>query len=122
MPLESLNEATRDLATVPDLMTPAQCRAARGLLRWTQDMLAEMSKVSVNTIHSFENEMTKPHGPKHAALQCALEKGGIIFTPEDDNGGPGVRLARGKGHRVAKRRTLGFRDSFLKSSPIKGRS
>ena len=35
-------------------MTPEQCRAARALLRWTQDELADVSQVHKSAITLFE--------------------------------------------------------------------
>ena len=39
----------------PMPLTPAQCRAARALLDWTQDELAERAEVSRGTIRGFES-------------------------------------------------------------------
>jgi ribosome-binding protein aMBF1 (putative translation factor) len=36
-------------------MTPDQCRAARALLDWRQDTLAERARAGVTTIRNFEN-------------------------------------------------------------------
>jgi transcriptional regulator with XRE-family HTH domain len=70
-------------------MSPAQCRAARGLLKWTQDDLAANAQVTVVTIRNFESD--EPSSP-HASLDVmrrALEKAGVEFT----NGAtPGVKL------------------------------
>jgi predicted transcriptional regulator len=71
-------------------MTPAQCRAARGLLDRNQDWLAEAAQVSVVTIRNFENGKIAPHRATLAAMQRALEDAGIEFIPEN-GGGSGVR-------------------------------
>ncbi len=75
-------------------MTPAQCRAARGLLKWTQDDLAEKAKVSVVTIRNFENEKSVPQRASLDVTRRALEADGVEFIPEN-GGGPGVRLRKG---------------------------
>jgi transcriptional regulator with XRE-family HTH domain len=74
-------------------MTPAQCRAARGLLNWTQERLAKPAGVSIVTVRNFENEKSGSQRASVAAIRSALEAAGVAFT----NGGePGVKLkARG---------------------------
>lgn len=75
-------------------MTPAQSRAARGLLKWTQDDLAEAAKVSVVTVRNFENEKSSPQRASLAMMQNVLEAAGVIFVAENGEG-PGVRLKKG---------------------------
>ena len=70
-------------------MTPAQCRAARGLLDWTQDELAAKAAVSVVTIRNFEKGRSSPQRATLEVVRRALEAAGVELT----NGGqPGVRL------------------------------
>ncbi len=76
-------------------MTPAQCRAARGLLNWTQKDLARRSGVTINSIRTFEAGKTTPIRNNMAALVGALEQSGAMLVPEDDGAGPGVRLRKG---------------------------
>jgi transcriptional regulator with XRE-family HTH domain len=72
---------------------PEQCRAARGLLDWTQAQLAALAGVSRSTIKDFECRRHGLHSATEALLIDALEKGGVrlLFT---DSGGPGVQLTR----------------------------
>ena len=72
-------------------MTPAQSRAARGLLKWTQDDIATKANVSVVTIRNFENEKTVPQRATLDVIQRAFEAAGVEFTNGDR---PGVRLTR----------------------------
>jgi transcriptional regulator with XRE-family HTH domain len=66
-----------------------QCRAARGLLGWSQTQLADASKVATKTIADFERFARAPYERTLAAMQRALEAAGIEFI----NGGkPGVRI------------------------------
>ncbi len=70
-------------------MTPAQCRAARGLLDWTQDELAAKAAVSVVTIRNFEKGHSSLQRATLEVMRRALEAAGVELT----NGGqPGVRL------------------------------
>jgi transcriptional regulator with XRE-family HTH domain len=76
----------------PDF-TAAQCRAARALLRWSQQTLADRSRVSIVTIQNFETEKTAPYAGTLLLLRQAFEAAGVEFIPED-NGGVGVRLKK----------------------------
>ena len=71
------------------MITPAQCRAARGLLSWTQEDLAKKSSVGLNTIRKFEGGKTSPHRTTLKVLKETFEKAGIEFI---DNNGLGVKL------------------------------
>ena len=73
-------------------MTPAQCRAARGLLNWTQDELASRSGASVVTIRNLENEKHAPQRGTLALLLQAFTAAGVEFINGD---APGVRLCKG---------------------------
>ena len=76
-------------------MTPAQCRAARGLLDWTQAKLAEAAGLALATVVKFErNGRYVPTGAIKA-LRLALEAAGVEFIPENGSG-EGVRLQKGK--------------------------
>jgi transcriptional regulator with XRE-family HTH domain len=76
-----------------------QIKAARSLLGWSQDDLAEKSGVSKPTIGRLESQDGETVGGREetgAALVMALEKAGVEFIAEN-GGGAGVRLAkRGK--------------------------
>ncbi|HMK90487.1 MAG TPA: helix-turn-helix transcriptional regulator [Methylocystis sp.] len=72
-------------------ISPAQCRAARGLLDWSQQRLADASGVGNTTICNFEGGRSSPQPGKLSALRRAFERAGVAFM--DRNGeGPGVRL------------------------------
>jgi transcriptional regulator with XRE-family HTH domain len=72
-----------------------QLRAARALLDWSQDQLAEKSGVGVATVRRLEGQSGKlrTYSETLWKLQTALEEAGVIFIPEADGLGPGVRLA-----------------------------
>ena len=74
-------------------VTPAQCRAARGLLALSQTELAILANVSLKTIQNFEGEKREPIPATLAALRRALEEAGVIFIPTNGEG-VGVRLRR----------------------------
>ncbi len=75
------------------LLTPEQCRAARGLLDWTQEDLAQKAGVSRSTIRDFEKGRHWPHPSTATQVVAALEKGGVLLIPSDE-AGAGVRLQK----------------------------
>ena len=74
-------------------MSSELIRAARALLRWDQQDLANASEVSLPTIKRLEAKpgVLSAHRPTISALRRALESAGIEFTNAD---APGVRLRR----------------------------
>ena len=72
---------------------PEQLRAARALLDWTREDLANVSGITVRTLARIESSQTMPRQATLEALAAALETAGIEFIPEN-GGGPGVRLSR----------------------------
>lgn len=75
------------------MISSAQIRAARALLRWSAAELAEISGIGVATIRRLElvDGVPSSNARTLVALQQALEAAGIEFigSPED---APGVRL------------------------------
>jgi transcriptional regulator with XRE-family HTH domain len=73
------------------MITPEQVRMARAALGWGVRELGKRADVAANTVSRYENGMgttVKTLGQ----IQAALERGGVVFTPSDATGGPGVRL------------------------------
>jgi len=72
-----------------------QIKAARALVGWSQDDLAEKSGVSTPTIKRLEAADGDLGGRAEtgAALISALEKAGVEFIAEN-GGGAGVRLKK----------------------------
>ncbi len=74
------------------MIESSQIKAARAMLDWSQQTLADKSGVSLPTIKRIESA-----GPGRSsldtinAIKMALETAGIEFIPEN-GGGPGVRL------------------------------
>ena len=70
-------------------ITPAQCRAARGLVDMDQAVLADGALVTRGVIIDFEKGRRVPTRNNLAAIQRVLEEAGVEFTNGD---APGVRL------------------------------
>lgn len=76
------------------MFTPAQLRAARALLNWSQDELGTKAGVSPVTIRLIETEKTDPKRSTLIAIQIALAKAGIVFLDPDDQQGEGLRFRK----------------------------
>lgn len=73
------------------MLTPAQCRAARGLLDWTQQELADKAGVGVVTIRLLEAGQTIPRRATLRVIQNAFESADVELISAN-GGGAGVRL------------------------------
>jgi hypothetical protein len=75
-------------------LSPAQCRAGRALVKFTQYDLGEAARVAKKTIADFELEVRTPYPRTLDAIRAALEAAGVEFIDEN-GGGAGVRLRKG---------------------------
>lgn len=82
---------------IPEKISIRQLKAARHLLGWSQEDLAERSGVSIPTIRRLEAKGGELGGYKETRdkIRAALAGAGIEFLI-GDNEGPGVRLRRPK--------------------------
>jgi hypothetical protein len=78
---------------LPKPLTSAQIRAARALIRWSAQQLADASAVGVTTIRRAEltDSETKLTRVNDQAIRRTLEAAGVEFI-DAAGGGPGVRL------------------------------
>ena len=76
-------------------LTSGQIRAARSLIRWRAEDLAQESSVGVATIRRAElaEGPTALTAANDQAIRRTLEAAGIEFIDEN-GGGPGVRLRK----------------------------
>ena len=73
------------------MITGRQVRAARALLNWKQEMLAEKALVALTALKRLESERGLPvHETTREQVQRALEAAGILFVESDR--GRGVML------------------------------
>jgi predicted transcriptional regulator len=72
-----------------------QIKAARALLAWSQERLAEVAGVSTPTIKRLEASDGALGGRRATAekIRTALERAGVEFIDEN-GGGPGVRMRK----------------------------
>lgn len=74
-------------------MTPAQSRAARGLIEWSQEQLAEAAHLGLSTIRDFEKGRRVPTHNNLTAIKRALEDAGVQFLEHGgEAAGAGVAL------------------------------
>jgi DNA-binding XRE family transcriptional regulator len=73
------------------MITGRQVRAARALLNWKQDMLAEKALVALTALKRLESERGLPvHESTQDQVRRALETAGIVFM--NSAHGKGVML------------------------------
>ena len=77
------------------MLSSAQIRAARALLRWSAEDLARESALGVNTIRRAEvaEEGISLTAANNLAIRRAFENAGVELIDEN-GGGPGVRLRK----------------------------
>lgn len=76
------------------MITARQTRAARALLGWTQETLADKALVSLTALKRLESENDlKVHESTGDQVRRALEAAGIVFLASDR--GEGVMIVQG---------------------------
>ena len=84
-------------------VSSAQIRAARALLKWSAQDLADATALGVNTIRRAEiaEGAIALTAANSLAIRNAFESAGVEFI-EENGGGPGVRLRKRQGHKKSK--------------------
>ena len=80
---------------IEEVITPAQIRAARGLVDWTQVDLANFSGVSEMSIKNVERGKRDTRSSTLTKIQGAFREAGVLFLETDQaslGGGAGVRI------------------------------
>lgn len=92
-----LASAPRIVAVIPFMITARQSRAARALLGWKQETLADTAQVSLTALRRLESENgLRVYESTRDQVRRALEGNGIVFLTTDkgegvmimDNGNP----------------------------------
>ena len=73
------------------MIDSAQCRAARALLAWSQQDLADAARVGIVTVHQLEAGTSEPRRATLQVIRNAFEAAGVEFIDEN-GGGAGVRF------------------------------
>lgn len=83
------------MTIAPIVLLAAQCRAARALIEWSAERLAQESAVDLQVLKEFEARFRRPDPDVLRRLRTALEEAGIVFIDEN-GGGAGARLKRSR--------------------------
>lgn len=75
------------------MINAAQCRAARGLIGWSQQELAKNAGIGTVAVHQLETGTSQPRRATLDVIRRAFEKAGVEFIDEN-GGGAGVRLRK----------------------------
>ncbi len=75
------------------MITARQIKAARALLGWSQQALADKAIVSLNAVTRLERGQVDSRLSTLRAVEHALIKGGIELIPAEEKG-EGVRLRK----------------------------
>ncbi|MCP1931043.1 helix-turn-helix domain-containing protein [Bradyrhizobium elkanii] len=76
------------------MITARQSRAARALLDWTQETLADRALVSLTALKRLESGQHAVYESTEDQVRRTLEASGIVFLSSDQ--GEGVMLVRAK--------------------------
>src|SRR3954470_15296902 len=86
---------------------PAYSKAARALLGWSQQELAQQAGIAISTVADFERGERTPVPANMDAIKSALERGGITFL----EGGPVVGRPTATGAKATKGVPVRFVDA-----------
>jgi transcriptional regulator with XRE-family HTH domain len=82
------------------IIIPAQIRAARALLEWSQEKLASEAGVGLSTVRDVETQKRQLETSAATSIVRALQNAGVIFVSGNATEGPGVRLVAGRPHMI----------------------
>lgn len=102
-------------------ITPAQIRAARALLDWSQDQLAERASVGLSTVRDYEKERRGGDVAGAKLIRQVLEDHGVVFLASEGNLGPGVRLVADAPNVLRRPMKLGRFDALMVTVEWRGR-
>jgi transcriptional regulator with XRE-family HTH domain len=95
-----------------DIIIPAQIRAARSLLNWSQEQLATEAGVGLSSVRDIEGERRALDTGAAREIRRALENGGVVLIPGDADGGPGLRFVADRPHVVRPPTTMSAWDGM----------
>lgn len=75
------------------MITARQIRAARALLGWSRQELADKAIISLNALARLEGDKVDPRTSTLAAVERTLNRAGVEFLPVAADKGEGVRMA-----------------------------
>jgi hypothetical protein len=94
------------------IVIPAQIRAARALLEWSQEKLASEAAVGLSTVRDVESQRRQLETAAATEIRRALENAGVIFVSGTSTEGPGVRFVAGRPHVIKPPTTMTMWDGL----------
>jgi len=88
------------------IIIPAQIRAGRALLDWSQDDLAKAADVALTSVRDIESQKRPPDSSTATAVRRAIENEGIEFLSGTGEFGPGVRFIANRPNLVRRPTTM----------------
>ena len=85
---------------------PAQIRAGRALLDWSQDELAKAADVALTSVRDIESQKRPSDSGTAAAVRRAMENEGVEFLPGTEEVGPGVRFIANRPNLIRRPTTI----------------
>jgi transcriptional regulator with XRE-family HTH domain len=79
-------------------IVPAQIRAARALLDWSQDQLAKAAEIAVSSVRDVEGSRRPADAQTVTSIRHACENEGVVFLPGNEKEGFGVRTVANRPH------------------------
>jgi transcriptional regulator with XRE-family HTH domain len=94
--VERCGQATQIELFCGGMLQVAQLRAARALLGWRQEDIAQAAKISVATVRRIESQegLLTGYVSTLVKIQSAFEQAGVQFIDEDETGGFGLRIKK----------------------------
>ena len=102
-------------------ITPSQIRAARALMDWSQEQLAERASVGLSTIRDYEKERRGGDAAGAKLIRQALEDHGVVFLASEGDLGPGVRLVANTPNVLRRPMKLGRFEALMVTVEWRGR-
>jgi ribosome-binding protein aMBF1 (putative translation factor) len=78
--------------TKMDMLTPMQLRAARALVGWSREELAEKAGIAAVTVRAFELLGADSKQSTILKMRRAIEAAGVELLDEDQTKGAGARM------------------------------
>ncbi|WP_372698886.1 XRE family transcriptional regulator [Arthrobacter sp. JSM 101049] len=79
------------MMTTPEDLTPDLARAARALTQVSARVIGRAAGLEKQQVRAFEKGKEPLAADQLRHLRRALEEHGVVFIPDDDQGGCGVR-------------------------------
>ena len=94
------------------VVIPAQIRAARAMLDWSQEQLASAAEVALTSVRDLESGKRAADTGTATAVRRALENEGVEFVSGSVEAGPGVRLVANRPNIIRRPTTMTIWDGM----------